>query len=220
MELGAHKIRHALDAHKNPETGHVPVVVLRLALTSEWSSWVVKEDAREARLHAQHKARLAACGHSDVTFEQARQQVLAYKGFAEEGAAALEALAARKDAGEDVDAEIERTRAEVDESATAWKEALKVFADYEGADVPSVVETLDTLRHSFDLVLSCITSIEGVTAGGGKPLVWSDTWLSEAGHTKAGVLEQLLGPGEGALVELYNMVRLVVRGLEHHQKKA
>lgn len=219
MELGAPNLRHVLESRPGQ-----PVLVLREADTSEWTIWRKLESAREASMAREHRERLKVTGMSEAQFLQDRALVLAFNSKSDRLLAALEALALREEAGEDVTHERAKLTEEDDQESEArrvWGEAVDRMAAYRNAEgVEPHQDTLDTTRHSFELVLKCIVRLEGVTAGGGKPVVWADGALSEMGLTKERVLEQLLGPGISALNELYACVRKVTTGLTEDQKKA
>lgn len=219
MELGAPNLRHVLESRPGK-----PVLVLREADTSEWTIWRKLESAREAFMAREHRERLKVTGMTEAQYLQARAMVSAFSAKSDRLLAALEALALREEAGEDVAAlraKLTEEDEQEHEAQGAWRDAVDQMAAYRNAEgVEPHQDTLDTTRHSFELVLKCIVRLDGVTAGGGKPVVWADGALSEMGLTKERVLEQLLGPGISALNELYACVRKVTTGLTEDQKKA
>lgn len=213
--------RHELRGRMNAE-GKCPVIIMREANTSEWTVWRKQEAKREAMWAANHRARLAASGLSEAEYLQAREQVLAYSAAAQDKADALLALEQRREAGEDITEareDLERETTFEQQALAVWGEAVNKLAAYKAPLTDEIVDTLDTTRHSFELVLACIVRIEGVTSGG-KPVVWDDRALSDLGTTKSAVLESLLGPGQVAMHELYALVTLAISGLTPEQKKA
>lgn len=219
MEIGAANLRHVLEGRPDQ-----PVLVLREADTGEWTIWRKAEAAREASIAREHRERLKVAGLTEAEYLTARALVLGFRGQSDRLLADLEALALREEAGEDVEAERAQLTKEDDEeraAQAAWADAVNKTNAYHHAEgVEPHLDTLDTTRHSFELVLKCIMRIEGVTAGGGKPVIWDDRSLSDMGLTKERVLEHVLGPGISALNELYACVRKVTSGLSEDQKKA
>lgn len=217
FELGSITVRHELT---HLPTGTRPVVVMRPADFALWSDWRRHEGPREQRLRARQLALYAAAGVTEQDVYKAHLQMTASSDLSLERADARAALLARGEAGEDVAAEIEELDAEEAASQIQWREAIELMAKLEGAvpKVPALNETLETCRHTFDLVLSCVTRIENVSVNG-QPLVWTDAALSAAGLTKESVLLQLLG-GDGAPDRLYAMAYKVTQGLTDQEKKA
>lgn len=220
FELGSITVRHELAHLKSTATGQAPVVVMRPADFALWSDWRRHEGPREQRLRARQLALYAAAEVTEQDVYKAHLQMTAASDLSLERADARGALLARAAAGEEVAAEIAELDAEEAASQTQWREAIELMAKLEGAvpKVPPLNETLETCRHTFDLVLACVVRIENVSAHG-QPLVWTDAALSAAGLTREGVLLQLLG-GDGAPDRLYAMAHKVTQGLTDQEKKA
>lgn len=214
------RARYVCEHLKHPDSGTSPVVVLKPADFAAWSCWRRPEAQREQAFQTRLAALYRAAGVTPQEAAQAQLQATSYQELAQERAEGLEALDQRAQAGEDVADEIRELEAEDEASASAWKSALDVLARLEVAalELPRAPDTLDSVRHTFELVLGCIERVEGVTAGG-KPLVWQDAALADLGLTREGVLSQLLG-AEGAVHRLYQMASLVTQGLSEQEKKA
>lgn len=220
FELGSVMVRHELAHLKSPTTGQAPVVVMRPADFALWSDWRRHEGPREQRLRARQLALYEAAGVTEQEVYKAHLQMTAASDLSLERADALALLKQRAEAGEDVAAEIAELDAEEAASQVQWREAIEMMAKLEAAvsKVAPLNETLETCRHTFELVLACVVRIEGVSAQG-QPLVWQDGALSGVGLTRESVLLQLLG-GDGAPGRLYDMAYKITQGLTEQEKKA
>jgi hypothetical protein len=219
FELGGVQIPFELAHLKHHTTGALPVMVLRPSTTGEWSLWRRPEAAREQRLRADYLKRLSLAGLTELEVERAYTQMKAHEAAAKDRGRLLGELAARKAAGEDVDALIDGIDQEGKAAAAAWGEPVALVMRLEDVQTDREPETLETTRHTFEYVLSCVVRIDNVFSQG-RPILWDDAELLKLGTTKAAVLEELLGPGDEAIHVLYQMATKIRFGLSEQEKKA
>lgn len=210
-----------LEHLRNATTGVCPVVAIRAASFGEWTQWRRAEGKREAARRARFLRSLEAVGLSEAEFTTLQVQAAAYKASASEVGAMLADLAAAAQEGQDVAEQIKALEERSESQREQWQAVLdksQRWLDAVSAD-ESANETLDDVRHTFELVLRLVQRVDGVTAGG-RPVLWDDAALAEMGLTKSALLERLLGAGQTAFSALYTLADAATRGLTDLEKKA